>query len=275
MGICSKAVAALIILASVFNASGANASEVVAVTNPNAVNSYIVPKNLKWSKTALAAAGTAEKRVYEDLKAGIELLVSSGATRLVKVKSKWQTEEFSDWKLYVPDLLSYDLKGYDGNTLVMTYADAHAGPELATRLIYLKQSRCSLTTFKSMTFKDWSSKYCPIFIGSKEDYLRASIRVFMSMGEGYSWDAWYAKTVVTDCLKNKYVFTIKNGVFSCPKGFHYPEMGTIPLVKTGAHVGYRVVIDVNTKTAKFTYLEPLWQNWADHARDQGSAVIGF
>jgi hypothetical protein len=276
MGKTTKALVLLALIASMFTATGANAaSEVVTVTNPNARASYVVPTNLKWSKRALTAATSAQKIVYEDLKAGIELLADNGATRLVKVKNKWQTQEFPDWKRYVPDILSYELKGYQGNTLVMTHSDPHAGPELASRLIYLKQSSCSLTKFKSMPFQTWSAKYCPIVIGSKENYLRASIRVFMSMGESYFSSATYAKGVLTQCLAKKFEFTIKNNVFSCPKANTYPGHETFPLTKHPYDGGYLIKIDAKTKTAKFTYLEPKWQEWANLARYQESAVINF
>ena len=276
MGKKLKALVALALLTSMFSSTGANAaSEAVTVTNPLTRVSYVVPTNLKWSNRALAAATSAQKIVYEDLKAGIELLANNGATRLVKVKNNWQTSEYPDWKKYVPDILSYDLKGYDGNTLVMTYADVHAGPELASRLIYLKQSSCSLSKFKTMTFKAWSDKYCPIVIGSKEDYLRASIRVFMSMSESYFASATYAKGVLTQCLTKKYKFTIKNNIFSCPKAETYPGQETFPLTEHAFDGGYLIKIDAKTNTAKFTYLEPLWQEWANRSRSQGSAVITY
>ncbi len=276
MGKKLKAFVALTLLTSMFSSAGANAaSEVVTVTNPLTRVSYVVPTNLKWSNRALAAATSAQKIVYEDLKAGIELLASNGATRLVKVKNNWQTSEYPDWKKYVPDILSYDLKGYDGKTLVMTYSDVHAGPELASRLIYLKQTSCSFSKFKTMPFKAWSDKYCPIVIGSKEDYLRASIRVFMSMSESYFASATYAKGVLTQCLTKKYKFTIKNNVFSCPKAETYPGQETFPLTEHPFDGGYLIKIDAKTNTAKFTYLEPLWQEWANHSRSQGSAVITY
>ena len=276
MGKKLKAFVALALLTSMFSSAGANAaSEVVTVTNPLTRVSYVVPTNLKWSNRALAAATSAQKIVYEDLKAGIELLASNGATRLVKVKNNWQTSEYPDWKKYVPDILSYDLKGYDGKTLVMTYSDVHAGPELASRLIYLKQTSCSFSKFKTMPFKAWSDKYCPIVIGSKEDYLRASIRVFMSMSESYFASATYAKGVLTQCLTKKYKFTIKNNVFSCPKAETYPGQETFPLTEHPFDGGYLIKIDAKTNTAKFTYLEPLWQEWANHSRSQGSAVITY
>lgn len=275
MGKKPKALVALTLLASMFCASGASAaSEVVTVTNPNAFRSYVVPTTLKWPKTALAAASAAEKIVYEDLKAGIESLVNNGATRLVKVKNNWQTEEYPDWKKYVPDVLSYDLKGYDGNTLVMTYQDVHAGPELASRLVYLKQNRCSFSKFHTMTFKAWSAKYCPIVIGSKENYLRASIRVFMSMSESYFSSANYAKAVLTECLTKKFKFTIKNNVFTCPKT-SYTWFKSFPLTERLHDGGYQIKVDVKTNTAKFTYLEPLWQEWANRSRFQDSAVINY
>lgn len=276
MGKKLKAFVALALLTSMFSSAGANAaSEVVTVTNPLTRVSYVVPTNLKWSNRALAAATSAQKIVYEDLKAGIELLASNGATRLVKVKNNWQTSEYPDWKKYVPDILSYDLKGYDGKKLVMTYSDVHAGPELASRLIYLKQTSCSFSKFKTMPFKAWSDKYCPIVIGSKEDYLRASIRVFMSMSESYFASATYAKGVLTQCLTKKYKFTIKNNVFSCPKAETYPGQETFPLTEHPFDGGYLIKIDAKTNTAKFTYLEPLWQEWANHSRSQGSAVITY
>lgn len=276
MGKTTKSLVALALIASMFSSTGANAaSEVVTVTNPGAIKSYVVPTNLKWSTSALAAATAAQKIVYEDLKAGIEMLVDNGATRLIKVKNNWQTQEYPDWKKYVPDILSYDLKGYDGNTLVMTYADVHAGPELASRLIYIKQSSCSLSKFKTLPFKAWSDKYCPIVIGSKESYLRASIRVFMSMRESYFSSATYAKGVLTQCLTKKYKFTIKNNVFSCPKAETYPGLETFPLTDHPFDGGYLIKIDTKTKTAKFTYLEPLWQEWANHIRSQDSAVITY
>ncbi len=275
MGKKAKACVALLLLSSMFGANGANAANpAVTVTNPNATKSYVVPTSLKWSKSALAVATAAQKIVYEDLKAGIELLVNNGATRLAKVKNNWQTSEFPDWKKYVPDVLSYNLKGYDGNTLVMTYEDAHAGPQLASRLIYLKQSSCSLSKFNSMTFKSWSAKYCPIVIGSKEDYLRASIRVFMSMSESYFSSAFTAKNVVTECLTNKYKFTIKNNIFSCPKT-SYTWFNSFPLTEQLYDGGYQIKIDLKTNTAKFTYLEPLWQEWANRSRFQDSAVINY
>ena len=275
MGKTTKSLVALALIASMFSSTGANAaSEVVTVTNPGATKSYVVPTNLKWSTSALAAATAAQKIVYEDLKAGIEMLVDNGATRLIKVKNNWQTQEYPDWKKYVPDILSYDLKGYDGNTLVMTYADVHAGPELASRLIYLKQSSCSLSKFKTLPFKAWSDKYCPIVIGSKESYLRASIRVFMSMSESYFSSAFTAKGVVTECLTKKYKFTIKNNIFSCPKT-SYTWFKSFPLTERIYDGGYQITIDVKTKTAKFSFLEPLWQEWANHTRSQDSAVINY
>jgi len=275
MGKTTKSLAALALIASMFSGTGANAaSEVVTVTNPGATKSYVVPNNLKWSKSALAAATAAQNIVYEDLKAGIELLVNNGATRLVKVKNNWQTSEFPDWKKYVPDVISYNLKGYDGNTLVMTYEDAHAGPELASRLIYLKQSSCSFSKFNSMSFKAWSAKYCPIVIGSKEDYLRASIRVFMSMSESYFSSAFTAKSIVTECLTKKYKFTIKNNIFSCPKS-SYTWLKTFPLTERLHDGGYQIKVDVKTNKATFTYLEPLWQEWANRSRFQDSAVINY
>jgi hypothetical protein len=276
MGKKNKALISLIFVTSIFGSTGAiAASPVVTVTNQAEVRSYVVPTNLKWSKKALAAAEAAEKIVYEDLKGGIESLFNNGATRLVKVKSKWQTVEYPDWKKYVPDYLSYDLHGYDGKTLVMTHQDAHAGPDLASRLVYLKQSSCSFSKFSSMSFKAWSAKYCPIVISSKESYLRASIRVSMAMGQSYFWSANYAKGIVTECLTKKYKYTIKNNVFSCPNASTYPGQESFPLSERLHNGGYRIKIDAKTNKAVFTYLEPLWQEWANRARAQDSAVIGF
>ena len=276
MGKKNKALTAMILLTSVFSSTGAiAASPVVTVTNQTEVMSFVVPTNLKWSKKALAAADAAEKIVYEDLKGGIESLFNNGATRLVKVKSKWQTVEYPDWKKYVPDYLSYDLHGYDGKTLIMTHMDSHAGPDLAARLVYLKQSSCSFSKFSSMSFKAWSAKYCPIVIGSKESYLRASIRVSMAMGQSYFWSANYAKRIVTECLTKKYKYTIKNNVFSCPNASTYPELKSFPLTERLFDGGYQIKIDVKTNTAKFTYLEPEWQEWANRSRFQDSSTIGY
>jgi len=247
----------------------------VTVTNPDHRSSYVVPKDLKWSKSALAAASAAEEIVYQDLVAGIQSLANNGATRLVKVKNNWQTVEYPDWKKYVPDIFSYDLKGYDGNTLVMTYADSHAGPELASRLIYLKQNSCSFSKYKTMSFESWSAKYCPIVIGSKENYLRASIRVFMSMSEGYFSSATYARSALVECFTKQYKYTIEKNIFSCPKAAPYPGFDPFPLYERKFDGGYQIDIDVKTNTAKFSYLEPLWQEWANRSRFQGSAVINY
>jgi hypothetical protein len=94
------------------------------------------------------------------------------------------------------------------------------------------------------------------------------------MSESYFSSAFTAKAVLTECLTKKYKFTIKNNIFSCPKT-SYTWFKSFPLTERLYDGGYQIKIDVKTNTAKFTFLEPLWQEWANLSRSQDSAVITY
>ena len=230
--------------------SGAVESSPVKVVNGTKVYKQLIPTDLVWGQASIGAARMAMEYQATEISSALDKLVAKGAVKVVKTFVKTSTTAYPDWKSYAPTFMQYKLSGLDANgKVVATSAKLPSdSANLASRLVYLKQSECAATGMQSS-----SLSVCTISNPTPEKYLRAALRT--SLGNGQTEDlGGYIYQQLLTCLKDKKPFTTKNGVFDCPSNAAiFGGERSFKLQGSFATRSYSIVINSIKRTATITY----------------------
>ncbi len=278
----AKSLAAGLILSILltFNStSNASPLDIINDINQTEYSKISVPADLKWSKSALIAAKKEQQYVYGVLKKELEAQRKSGAVKVSKVYQKYHTEEYSDWRKYVPDIRDYQIAGYTRADRQVRLSELYliGGPDLASKLVYLKQDTCSLRDFNLFDVETWFIEKCSITVESPQKVLRAALRTKMAMSSPANEARAFIRQLVEVCLQSEYPFTISGRTMICPKlALDWQGFSTIQLDGYLLSGGWKINVDQNKRTATLKYLPPKFQDWADTATwDSESNVIRF
>ncbi len=225
-------------------------SSPVKVINGTKVFKQLIPQDLVWGSASLSASTKAIEYQATEINSALDKLVAKGAVKVVKTFVKTSTTAYPDWKSYVPTFTQYKLSGLDANgKVVATSAKLPSdSANLASRLVYLKQSECAATGMQPS-----SLPVCTISNPTSEKYLRAALRT--SLGNGQSEDlGGYIYQQLFTCLKGKKPFTVKSGVFDCPSNAKiFGGERRFKLQGSFATRSYSIVINSSKFTATMTY----------------------
>jgi hypothetical protein len=278
----TKSLSTGLILALLFTFSSAsNASPSVIITDINQVeySKLSVPADLTWSASALYAAKREQQYVYGVLKQELEAQRKSGAIRVSKIYRTYHTDEYKDWKKYVPEIRDYQIAGYSRSNLQKRVADLYqiGGPDLQRKLVYLKQDNCSLLDFNLFDIDTWFVEKCSITVGSPGKFLRAALRTKMAMGSAANQSRAWFRELVDACLRSEYPYKISNGIMNCPKlAKDSPGFNSIELEGYLLSGGWKFTVNQTKNTATLKYLPPKFQEWADTATwDANSKIVRF
>jgi len=254
------------------------AEDVVTETNSGYYSQMTIPKNLKWTSANLLAAKSAQRFLYRKLITEINSLKSQGSVGIRKRYISEQTLAYPDWKKYVGELRTYYLVGFDsaGLTTAQT-ADPGDAPNLASRLVYLKDDKCLFRDFNLFDFETWWAPKCQIKVESKEEFLRAALRTWMTMSDNAYQSVSLYKEKVSACISRKLKYSISDGIFNCPsvRSYFYGDT-SFPLRQQQLSGGYLFNINKAKGRATLTYLKPMFQDWANTASwDPNSFVMRF
>jgi uncharacterized Zn-binding protein involved in type VI secretion len=230
--------------------AGAVESSPVRVINGTKVYKQMIPSDLVWGSASISASAEAIKFQKAEISSAIDKLVSNGAVKVVKKFVKTSTAAYPDWKSYVPTFLQYKLEGVNsmGKVVATSTNLPSDSANLASRLIYLRQSECVVSEAPS-----GSLPVCTISNPTPEKYLRAALRT--SLGNGQTEDlGGYIYQQLLTCLKDKKPFTTKNGVFDCPSNaVIFGGDRSFKLQGSFATRNYSIVINSIKRTATMTY----------------------
>lgn len=248
----ATALAAIVVMASSPQTTIA-ADDPVTYIRPGVTGSIIVPDNLNWSAKSLQAASKAIIYLKQEVLGEMKTLQIVGSKTITREYIPTDAEPYPEWHKYVQVLDSYVLIGK--NSKGVTLATSQELPldqrNLATRLIQLKSRDCVV----NKPVKDVASiAPCGFLEVDKRKFLRASLVTFLRRGtDRDEAQAWYYRDQLSTCLVNRYPFTIKNGVFSCPKLSNvYADGYKFPLSKRYKRFSYTMKIDAKKYTATMT-----------------------
>lgn len=248
--IAISSVLSLVGLLTIAQGAFAVESSPVKVINGSKVYKQLIPTDLVWGTVSISAAAKAIEYQVNEINSALDKLVAKGAVKVVKTFVKTSTTAYPDWKSYVPTFTQYELSGLDAEgKVVETSAKLPSdSANLASRLVYLKQSECAATGMQSS-----SLPACTISNPTAEKYLRAALRT--SLGNGQTEDlGGYINQQLFTCLKGEKPFTVKSGVFDCPSNAKiFGGERSFKLQGSFATRSYSIVTNSSKFTATMTY----------------------
>lgn len=263
----------LLSLGSVSQPSFASSSDPVVIVNGNVKFSNEIPKNLVWGEKSLEASRKAIRFQTTEIETAISKLTIKGATKITKTFVKTSTMAYPDWKAYVPTFSQYILSGSDLNGTVVGRSIKLPSnlPNLASRLVYLKQSECHPEGSSSLAI----FATCTVSKPKAENYLRAALRT--ASGNGQLEDlGFHIYQQLFTCLKNKRPFTMKNGIFDCPSNAKFfGGDRSFPLKGNFATRSYSIAFSSNKRSATLTYSALNYKSIALTGRCEDSSVVRF
>jgi hypothetical protein len=241
----------LALVGSGYIPSIATQKDPVTVINSGIRYPNVVPKNLVWGAKSISSATKAIDFQFNEIENEISMLKSKGATRIVKTFVKNSSVAYPDWKEYVQSISQYTLTGFSssGKSIGASKKLPSDIPNLANRLVYLKQANCSVGNSSLQE----SLETCLIVKPIEGTYLRASLRSSIGMGQVTDIGGDIIQQLMT-CLVNKSAFTVINGVFDCPANAKvFGGERSFKLRDNFATRSYAISIDKKKHTAIFTY----------------------
>ena len=144
-------------------------------------------------------------------------------------------------------------------------------PNLASRLVYLKQSTCAVSPMS----KSASLGSCSLFRPSLEVYLRAALKTSLNMGQLMDGGGHLIQQLST-CLSSKSPYTVENGNCDCPSNAQvFGGKQRLNLQGEFATRSYTILIDKDSGTAIFTYGPRDFTKVALRGSYEGGSVVGF
>lgn len=225
-------------------------SQPVTVLNWDVNYSLFVPKDLVWGAKSLTAADKAIEFQSKEINNALNVLKGKGAVKVVKSFLKNPVVRFSDWKTYVPSISQYVLVGFTskGKQVGVSAKIPSDVPNLASRLVTLSQSPCSLESSDAPSLQS-----CSITIPKREVYLRAALRTSLGIGQVMDMGGDIITQLET-CLTMKSPFTIKNGIFDCPANARiFGGARSFKMSDSFQTRSYSIKVDATKYKAIFTY----------------------
>lgn len=267
------AIALIIGLQGPLPAGFASEKDPVTVKNSDLNYPILVPKNLVWGKNSILAANSAINFQIREIKRELAKLKSKGASKIVKKYVSTPTNAFPDWKIYVPSISRYTLQGFSskGKSVGTSIKLPSDEPNLASRLVYLKQSTCAVSSMSKSARLD----VCSLIRPSLEVYLRAALKTSLNMGQLMDGGGYVIQQLST-CLSGKSPYTVENGNFDCPSNAQvFGGNQRLKMQDEFATRSYTILIDKDSGTATFTYGPRDFTKVALRGSYEGGSVVGF
>ncbi|MBJ7281345.1 MAG: hypothetical protein JHD31_05735 [Rhodoluna sp.] len=245
----------------------------VTVVNSGVKFARFVPKDLVWGEKSLTAASQAILFQSNEIETSINSLKSKGAVTIVKKFTKNPVVSFPDWKTYAPSISQYTLTGYSesGKSVGTSKKIPSDVPNLASRLVYLRQTTCSL---RSLSVSQ-NIEQCSIVKPKNQTYLRASLRTSLGNGQVMDIGGDIFQQLET-CLISKFAFTVQNGVFDCPANARiFGGERSFKMRDTFKTRSYSITIDKRKYTATLTYGPTDLTNIALTGTYESGSVVRF
>jgi hypothetical protein len=270
-----SAICAAILMSLLESATGSALAspEVVTIINQGGAPTKFIPNNLNWSPTSLDAANRAKKFLTSALNSELNSLKAKGAITVTRHYVSTQNLEYPDWSTYVPVWNQYRLTGWNaaGKKVGTTKLLPTDTPNLADRLVLLNADSCSL---QGSGKNNVSQPLCRISNPAPETVLRASLRTYIAFNQEDNTDFYFQQ--LKTCLELHYDFTIKSGIFDCPKNAAiFGGSRSFPISGPASNHHYSIKVNKNTHTAIWTNSPIDYSTFSSKAKYSGAGVIGF
>lgn len=240
-----------------------------------------VTTELNWTPAGITAADKVIAYQAKRLEKALERLRNKGATT-VYVRELYGDDTWAENAFLKPaeKLRSYELRARVGKNkrAVIQPAPMSSAPGIASRLVHLKQSKCSLLDFNLFNPASWFADRCAIVKPAASTYLRYSLISWLYYSQ--SEDLWrYRIGQLQTILDERLSFKVEGNCLVAPglaKAYPSdPEVSCIPIAYEQATSGYKIEASSDHKSLRFVKLAPDVKAIAAEAHLVGPDFISF